>query len=156
MRRLPAAAAALLLLTVAACDPGDGSTLDERGYALAHPSAPGLGSTYGLITFDPTYRSVARDFFGQLCVGCHAGASAPKGLDLTEDEAWEHLVEVPSVQRPDLHLVAPGAPDSSYLIVKLTGGDGMAGRQMPRNQPARAAEEIDVIRAWIAEGAVDG
>lgn len=135
------------------CEPGDGSTLDDRGRAYDHPQAPGLASKYGAIAMDPSYRDISGEFFEALCVGCHSGATAPKGLILTEEDAWDNLVGVPSVEQPDVLLVDPERPEASYLVIKLAGGTPMSGRRMPRNRPARPAAEVDVIRTWIADGA---
>lgn len=135
------------------CVAGDGSELDDRGRSFEHPAAPGIGSQYGAADFAPTYSGIAEGFFEPFCTACHGGPSAPKGLDLTAEEAYDRLVGVPAVERPELLLVDPGNPDLSYLIIKLEAGPGMAGRQMPRDRPARPPEEIATIRLWIDEGA---
>ena len=80
---------------------------------------------------------------------------APKGLDLVGDHAYELLVDAPAAQRPSLTRVEPGEADRSYLVIKLEGGPGMAGRQMPRGRAARPPSEIATIRQWIADGAAD-
>jgi hypothetical protein len=49
--------------------------------------------------------------------------------------------------------VNPGNPNMSYLITKLEG-PGASGGQMPPSGPMPQAE-IDVIRQWIMDGAVD-
>jgi hypothetical protein len=46
--------------------------------------------------------------------------------------------------------VAPGAPDSSYLIAKLTGVNMCSGERMPRGGAALPAAQIDTIRSWIS------
>ncbi len=137
---------------VAACA-GDGSTLDELGRPAGRPFAPALGSRFGAHAFPPTFSAIASELFTPICTECHAGASAPRGLDLSPEAAFEALVDRPSSERPAIRLVAPGDPDASYLVIKLEAGPGMAGRQMPRNRAARPAEEVAVIRQWIAEGA---
>lgn len=141
-----AAVAACLLV---GCESGDGSTLDERGRAIEHPYAPGIGSKIGAMTFSPVWLDVSWVFLDQLCTGCHSGASAPRGLDLRPEFAFDKMVGQPSAERPSMALVAPGQPDLSYLIVKLEGGAGMKGRRMPRGRPARPQAEIDILRDWI-------
>lgn len=144
----------LALLTGGAgwgCGAGDGSTLDELG--RAEPYRPALASRYGAHTFPATFSAIVSEFFVPLCADCHAGTSAPRGLDLSSEDVYEELVGAPSTQRPGMELVARGAPDASYLIVKLEAAAGMTGRQMPRNRPPRPSEEIAVLRQWIAEGA---
>ncbi len=140
-------------MLAAGCESGDGSSLDERGRAVAHPYAKGIGSKVGVLDFEPTFGDIQDVFFEGLCTGCHAGPSAPRGLDLSGPHAWTRLVDRPAVSRPSMNLVSPGDPDNSYLIVKLEGGSGMSGQRMPRGRPARKPIEIDTIRAWIADGA---
>jgi len=152
-----AAATGLVLLTCAlcsGCDWSDGSTLDEHGRPYKYPFAPGIGSKYGAADFPPTFGGVSADFFQQFCASCHGGVSPSKGLDLSQDEAHEQLVDVPAVQRSEFDRVTPGDSDNSYLIIKLEGGPDMAGSRMPRGAPARPQEEIDTIRMWIDEGAL--
>jgi hypothetical protein len=143
----------MLALAVAGCGAGDGSSLDEQGRSPAHPYAPGLASKYGSLAFEPSYRGVSEVFFARLCTACHAGASAARGLDLSPAAAYDELVRVPSEERSALARVEPGAPERSYLVIKLAGGREMSGRRMPRNQPARPDDEIERVRTWIAEGA---
>lgn len=152
-RPLLVRALALAVLALAACEPGDGSTLDAYGRSPERPYAPSMGSRYGAASFPPTFSGIRQGFFDAFCVECHAGGAAPKGLDLSDAEAYGRLVERASAQRADLLLVEPGNPAASYLVVKLEGGPGLVGRQMPRDRPARPQEEIDVIRLWIQFGA---
>ncbi len=62
------------------------------------------------------------------------------------------LVGVPSDQDAGVQRVNPGNPDDSYLIQKLEGTAG--GSQMPPNNALPQAD-IDVIRQWILDGAID-
>ena len=50
--------------------------------------------------------------------------------------------------------VAPGDPDNSYLIQKLEGSASV-GAQMPLSAPALPQADIDVVRQWISDGAID-
>jgi len=152
-RRFSTSLALICAAAVGACGPGDGSQLDERGRPLAYPFAPGTGSRIGSAVFAPAYDDIAIEFLEPFCADCHAGASASEGLDLTFEAAYDDLVGVYSLQRSNLLLVEPGAPDRSYLIIKMKGGSEMAGRIMPRGRAARPQCEIDVVRQWIANGA---
>lgn len=142
----------LAALAVTGCESGDGSALDERGRSYAHPYAEGIGSKVGAMTFAPVWLDVSWVFLDQLCTGCHSGPSAPRGLDLRPQFAYQRLVGRPSSERPSMALVEPGRPDLSYLIIKLQGGAGMKGRRMPRGRPARPQAEIDILRDWISAG----
>lgn len=62
------------------------------------------------------------------------------------------LVGVASNQDAGVQRVNPGNPDISYLIQKLEGSPN--GQQMPPNNALPQAD-IDVIRQWILDGAID-
>lgn len=90
----------------------------------------------------------------QHCVMCHIPGAAQGGHSLYPD-AWESMVDVPSVQSA-LLLVEPGRPTASYSYLKLTGGHlaaGGKGEVMPSPQTPLAQGEIDIIREWIKQGA---
>lgn len=54
---------------------------------------------------------------------------------------------------PALLRVAPGDPDSSYLVQKIEGSAAV-GARMPIGRPPLDAEAITLIRQWIAAGAL--
>jgi len=88
------------------------------------------------------------------CVMCHLPGSEQGGLGLYPD-AWARVVGVPSAQSA-LLLVDPGAPDNSYLYIKLIDSGesaGGSGRLMPIQQPPLEPGQIETIRLWIEQGA---
>ena len=94
-----------------------------------------------------------REVFAVSCTfsGCHSGGEPAAGLSLEGDFA-AHIVVVASGQRPDFKLVDPGNPNESYLLIKVRGDDEIVSQQMPPGAPL-AAEQVEIIRAWIASGA---
>jgi len=84
--------------------------------------------------------------------GCHSAGSTAGGLNLEDAASYAMLVDVPSNGDPAIDRVEPGVSDGSYLIQKLEGTAG--GQQMPPGAPLPQAE-IDVIRQWISDGAID-
>jgi hypothetical protein len=132
-------------LTAPACD--------ESLSQLAGPS-PALEPTFSSIQ---TNIFEATDAAGRAaCVTCHTNAvHAPSGgLNLLHDVAYDQLVNVPSREEPALRYVAPGDPNSSYLIHKLEGGPGIIGRQMPfSGPPYLTSGQLAIIRRWIEIGA---
>lgn len=89
--------------------------------------------------------------------GCHAGATPQQGMNLSAGQAYANLVGVPSQQVPRLSRVAPGNPDSSYVILKLEGAAGAVGgvgTTMPLGGELTIAE-IATIRAWVSAGAAN-
>ena len=83
--------------------------------------------------------------------GCHGGEELAAGLSLEGDFA-ERIVGVASEQRSDFKLVDPGNPNKSYLLMKVRGDDEIISQQMPPGNPL-PAEQVEIIRAWIASGA---
>ena len=87
---------------------------------------------------------------------CHGGATPAQGLNLSLGQTFANTVGVPAGQVATLNRVEPGDPDNSYLIRKLEGTAGAVGgvnTQMPLGRNALDQSVIDVIRAWIADGA---
>lgn len=87
------------------------------------------------------------------CVMCHVPGAELGGLSLYPD-AWLSIVGVASTQSP-LKLIEPGAPDRSYLYLKLLGTQNTAevrGLPMPTTQVLDTTA-IEAIRRWIDQGA---
>jgi hypothetical protein len=64
------------------------------------------------------------------------------------------LIDVPSIERPDLFRVKPGDPMQSYLYLKVLGDGGIEGGRMPLGfayNPRIPAMFFD----WIEAGAPD-
>jgi len=88
---------------------------------------------------------------------CHSGAVPTQGLDLSEGRSYVAIVNRSSTERPALELVAPGAPDTSYLAWKIGGapaGETILGSPMPLSGGPLSATEQATIRKWIAQGAL--
>ena len=83
--------------------------------------------------------------------GCHSGGEPAAGLSLEGDFAGR-IVGVASEQRSGFLLVDPGNPDESYLLMKVRDDDEIISQQMPPGNPL-PAEQVEIIRAWIASGA---
>jgi hypothetical protein len=127
---------------------------DEKLSSIAGPT-PNL---------EPTFASVQANVFEMTdsagrnaCTNCHTnnGRTPAATLNLLHDVAYDQLVNRASVQRPGLLRVAPGNPDNSYLIHKITErGPGIVGVRMPQNGPPFLSEgQILIVRRWIELGA---
>ena len=92
--------------------------------------------------------------------GCHGQPVANPGakpMVLVAGSAYAALVNVTAAQLPTMMRVRPGHPDSSYVIHKLQGTHrtfGGTGNQMPLNRAPLSLQTIDLIRRWIAAGAL--
>ena len=105
-----------------------------------------------------TLTQIQQTVFSPSCAGCHNGSQAPGGalpgsLDLRAGGSFASLVAVRSLEQPALSRVAPGDPESSYLIRKLEGAAGISGARMPLGGPFLDTPTIDEIESWIAAGA---
>lgn len=134
---------AVLFAGAAACA-GDGTGLDEFGNPISGSGQP----------LEATFSSIQARILSPICAQCHAGASAPLGFSMEASASYWNLVDVPSVEAPELMRVRPGQPDSSYVVWKIEGAPGIVGGRMPLGLSPLSAEEIQAIRDWIADGAL--
>jgi len=107
---------------------------------------------------------------------CHGDGIASAGLNLRASaDLTELLVNKPSCEAPSLMLVEPGAPEKSWVYIKLTAemkankdlvpdpawgepGEGCEeatgfGKRMPETGLALSEEKVEQIRQWILDGA---
>lgn len=91
------------------------------------------------------------DLFGRSCarVGCHAGSNPQMGMSLEREMFYAHTVAQPSRERPDLNLIHPGNPDSSYLVMKVEGHPEIVGAQMPMTGNKLSETEVATIENWV-------
>jgi len=119
----------------------------------------------GLIMLAPVLRaaepvSFSRDIVPVLrsqCATCHMSGDEPGRMKLYPSAAYRSLVDMPSTGSP-LRLVSPGDPQASYLLHKLQGTHldaGGTGVQMPFAQAPLPDETRELIRRWVAQGALD-
>ena len=131
--RVPGFAVAAVLL-LAGCS--------DRG---TEPDPPGGGD-------DPvSYAMEVQPIWNANCIGCH-GDGGNAGLDLRMPDSRGNLVDVASTNWTGQRVVA-GEPDLSVLYLKIDGAGGVGGR-MPLGGML-ASDEIETVRLWIAEGALD-
>ncbi len=81
------------------------------------------------------------------CQGCHQPARAQGGYVMTEMAKLLKGGETGDIA------VVPGKPDESELIRQVTPVDGKA--EMPKGKPPLSAGDLDVLRRWVEQGAVD-
>lgn len=87
--------------------------------------------------------------------GCHAGSNPQLGMSLEAGQAFASIVNVPSVERADLLRIDPGNPDDSYLLKKIRGDGDIVGMRMPLGRSNLSADDIELVRQWIQDGALD-
>jgi hypothetical protein len=111
---------------------------------------------------EPVSYAQVQAVFGKYgCVGCHPGVNP--SLDLREGRSYEQLVGVRALEDPRLVRVVAGDPERSFLYLKLGGAPPVAdipaiGTRMPPRAPPIDEADLELVRAWIEQGAknVDG
>ena len=112
-----------------------------------------------------SFSADVQPIFTTRCVGCHDATTPPANLDLTAGVAYANTVNVPAVRdtvAPILDRIEPEDPEASFLIHKIQGTHtavGGPGVRMPAgcpgNRPCLSAAEIQLIRQWVVEGALN-
>ncbi|HUF63100.1 MAG TPA: DUF1549 domain-containing protein [Verrucomicrobiales bacterium] len=93
-----------------------------------------------------SYYEEIRPVFQAHCHGCHQPAKAKGGFVMT---AVDQLVKGGDTGVA----VTPQDPDGSFLVEQITPVDGHA--EMPSGEEALSSVDIEKVRRWIAEGAID-
>lgn len=140
----------------------NGSTLTVSGagqgttsVVIADASAPNpLTATLTIeVTAPPAGVSFSQQIipiFTANCVGCHGGTA---NLFLTSSQAYDNLVNVPAQTGScaGVMRVAPGNSSQSALYLRV---NGMCSERMPQGG-SLSQNEIDLIRSWIDQGALN-
>jgi len=134
----------LLSLLFCACTAGNGDGLDTSGRPIGEAPDP---------NDQPTLANIQARIFTPICVQCHVGAGAPQGLRLDSTYSFADLVGVPSREASSLNRVEPFDPDRSYMFQKISG-TAAVGVRMPLGGPVLSNEDIELVRQWIADGAL--
>jgi len=92
-----------------------------------------------------SYNNLIQPLFDRGCAlpgGCHAGDQPAADLGL---ESYLRLTD-------RVGIVVPGSPDESLLQLRI---DGRLLPRMPLNRPVLTDNQIQGIRKWILEGALN-
>jgi hypothetical protein len=110
----------------------------------------------------PTLTSIQTNVFDGSCAngGCHSGQQPAALLDLSKGNAYIslliHRIENDTGRKYFQARVAPGRPDSSFIMAKLNGMlTPDEGDQMPQRLNKLPQYQIDAIRQWIQNGALN-
>jgi mono/diheme cytochrome c family protein len=133
-----------------------GIVLIMVGAAGCSSVQPTNSSTGSMPALSIKLSSDVQPIFNSTCVICHQGAGQA-GLTLEPGKTYINLVGVKSTESP-LMRVQAGAPDQSYLMNKLQGTQvqaGGQGAQMPLNGTPLSSAQIELVRQWISQGALN-
>ena len=94
-----------------------------------------------------------RGILGKSCATstCHDGEHPRMQLSLDTDDIPANMIGVPSRQNGEFMLIDTKDRSKSYLLLKLTGGDGMKGKKMPIMLKPLTKEEVSTVRMWLEE-----
>lgn len=97
--------------------------------------------------------------FDEFCISCHQSVSPPLGLDLSAGSSFSNTVNVDSSQST-MKRIKPLSIFESYLLAKLQGMHldppyVGSGNQMPLGGDPLEFDDLDTIRLWIDQGALD-
>ncbi len=128
---------------------GDSPDHDENEIEIEIRISGGGGSGGGV-----SFSTQVQPIFTVSCVnaGCHPGSGAP--FSLRSDNSYSNLVNVAATTGPcasDMR-VAPGNAAASALVKRLEGNCGV---RMPIGGAALSQAELDLIRLWINQGALN-
>lgn len=130
------------------------------GYQIPACGPGGGGDGGPEPTFDQVYNNVLLKG-SYACMGCHNSAPIG-GVDLTTsaDIAYRNLLgdgqgATPICATATTVQVKPGDPAGSFFYTKLGGGGTLCGTLMPPPpSPQISAEDLELVRRWIAAGAM--
>ena len=86
-----------------------------------------------------------RPILNQNCMPCHGGVRQKNGISFLFRE------EALGTGKSGKRTIVPGKPNESELIARVTSSDPEA--RMPYHAPPLSAQQIDLLRRWIKQGA---
>jgi hypothetical protein len=108
------------------------------------------------------FDTIQEQIFNPNCLsgGCHNAQSRAGNMNLSPGASYDEIVgklaDNPAARADGLLRVEPLDPDNSFLMIKLIDPTSVQGGRMPLNQPPLSAQDIQMIRDWIADGAPRG
>lgn len=114
------------------------------GIGLAVQGAPAPAATAApvVVAGPVSFANQVAPLFAEQCVSCHGAQDPEAGLQLHTYEGVMKGSEYGTV-------VEKGDPDGSLLIEMISAGE------MPQDADALTADQVAMVRTWIAEGAAN-
>jgi hypothetical protein len=159
VEQAPNPADAQYFLSCRASGPCAAAPCDPNQWGAASETGPIPGSFLLPAETKATLAGNVQPIYNQSCATsaiCHANGA--NYVVLANGVSWANtfLVEADGPNGPQGFFVDPFLPESSFLFRKVNGTQGPGGGQrMPYNGDPLPADEIELIRSWIAEGAAN-
>lgn len=106
------------------------------GGVVPTPTPPVVGGGGGGVVIEPTFTNVFNVVLQSRCLGCHQAGNAQAGVSYSNFTTTRQTVTA-------------GNPNASALYTSI------ANNSMPRGGSALSAAEKELVRAWIAAGALN-
>jgi len=106
-----------------------------------------------------TFETMQETIFQTTCLdgGCHNLTDQAGGLVLERGFSYAQLRDVTPVnlaaRDAGLRRVVANDVDASFLMLKVLDPPSQFGTRMPQGKPPLSTADVDLIRAWIEEGA---
>ena len=145
----------------AAATAGAGGSGSGSSAAVTAATSSSSGGGVAVLACTNAGISFELDVAPRLKEGCSGGGACHQGAFETPAGIHQYLVGQAAAQCADGRLnVAPGDPEGSYLIDKITNQDLCAGKPMPKTFGNGAwmplpSEDIQAVYDWICSGAKD-
>jgi hypothetical protein len=113
-----------------------------------NPVAPPVGPS--TVPDSVSFKNHVQPIFTARCAvsGCHVAPNPPAGLVLKAGSAYANIVNVPAQNFSGLR-VAPNDPSQSVLYLLVESG------QMPARGSRLTTVQVQTIKRWIEQGALD-
>lgn len=92
----------------------------------------------------PQYNEEVRPILAEYCFACHGADSAARKADLRLDQRAAAV---------DYGALVPGEPEQSELLARILSDDPELRMPPPETKKQVTAEQIEILRQWIAAGA---
>jgi len=111
-------------------------------YLLSHKTTDVAASPSIKLNENVSFKNDLQPIFERRCAKCHGGEFPSEGLNL---ESYEGLI----LGSQNGQVIMAGDSNNSLLFEKIENGE------MPKRGSDLTAEQIEIIRQWIDEGALN-
>ena len=118
------------------------------------PGESGCGPNSGETTVS-FQKDIQKPILNGICAKCHSGSDASGDMDLSEGFSYCNIYNKKSSgYSPDIRVV-PGNSEASVLYGKIINTGEWGGKMPPAGAGSLSDTEINNIKTWIDEGAID-
>lgn len=109
---------------------------------------PGWGAAGARAAEPVNFNRQVRPVFARNCLQCHGPDTKNREADLRLDDR-----DVATADRDGKRVIAPGHPETSELVRRITSGDADERMPPPDSGKKLTPQEIETLKQWIQQGA---